>query len=773
MIENYARALIKWRWLVIAASLVLVGLVGSGGRFLEFTNDYRVFFSKDNPQLAAFENLQDTYSKNDNVLVMLLPKSGNVFIPEVLEAVVELTERSWQIPYSLRVDSISNFQHTYAENDDLVVADLIEKPADLSAQQLTDIKAIVIAEPMLNGRLISPSGHATAVNVTVELPGLNLTTEGPEVVKASRELIAEIEAKYPDIEFYTTGVVMMNNAFPEASIKDMMTLIPLMFIVILVVMGVFLRTISGTVTTFVLIFFSIITAYGAAGWLGIQLTPPSMSAQTMIMTLAVADSIHFLATMLYLMRHGSGRNDAIVESLRVNIMPIFLTSVTTAIGFLSMNFSDSPPFRDLGNITAMGVMAALFFSITFLPAMMALLPVKVKQATSGGLTGLMEKLAEVVIRRRWAFLAVMGIITVVLATMIPRNELNDVFVEYFDESITFRTDTDKVNDNLTGLYNIDYSLDSKDEGGISSPEFLAQVQAFGNWYEDQPETRHVNIISDTFKRLNKNLHGDEQQYYNLPEKRDLAAQYLLLYEMSLPYGLDLNNQISTDKAATRVSVSLKTLSTTDVLAMEKRAQAWMQANTPDLTIAGASPTVMFSHIGMRNIKSMLKGTLLALVLISVILIFALRSLRLGLVSLIPNLAPAAVAFGVWGLLVGQIGLALSVVVAMTLGIVVDDTVHFLSKYLRAKREQGLDTEGAVRYAFRSVGVALTVNTIVLVAGFSVLTQSAFTLNSDMGLMTALTITMALILDFLLLPPLLMWLDNKQEKRTQENLVTAE
>ena len=159
---------------------------------------------------------------------------------------------------------------------------------------------------------------------------------------------------------------------------------------------------------------------------------------------------------------------------------------------------------------------------------------------------------------------------------------------------------------------------------------------------------------------------------------------------------------------------------------------------------------------------MLLGTTIALILISFILIFALRSFKIGLLSLIPNLIPAALAFGVWGLVVGQIGLALSVVTGMTLGIVVDDTVHFLSKYLRARREKGLDAADAVRYAFNTVGLALVVTSIVLVAGFTVLTFSAFALNSNMAFMTAVTIVFAIVADFLLLPPLLMALDSKEK-----------
>lgn len=753
MVIKYAEWILRWRWVVILLTLISLMALASGARFLEFTNDYRVFFGEDNPQLMAFDNLQDTYTKNDNVLIMLMPKSGKVFEPDVLEAVVELTDKSWQIPYSIRVDSISNFQHTFAEEDDLVVTDLIEDPINMTAEELLKSADIATKEPLLLNRLISPKKHATGVNITIELPGKNPNAEVPEVVSFVRPMIAEMEAKYPQIDFYTTGVIMMNNAFPEATKGDMKTLIPMVFGAIIIGMLVFLRTIPGTIATVILIFFSILMAMGTTGWLGIKMTPPSASAPTMILTLAVADSIHFLVTMLFQMRKGMSKPKAIVESLRVNFYPIFLTSITTAVGFLSMNFSDSPPFQDLGNITAMGVMFAFALSVTFLPALMSLLPVKARESQSKG-SVVMDRFAEFVIHRRTPLLWGMGMIILGFTALVPLNAINDTFVEYFDETIEFRQHTDKISDNLTGLYFIDYSLDSKSEGGLSEPEFLAKVQAFADWYRQQPEVKHVNVIADTFKRLNKNMHGDNADWYALPEERNLAAQYLLLYEMSLPYGLDLNNQISITKSATRVSVSLETISTTETLALEQRAVDWMEKNAPELVTQGASPTIMFSHIGMRNVKSMLTGTIVALIVISMILIFALRSFKLGMLSLIPNLAPAGMAFGVWALMVGEVGLSISVVVAMTLGIVVDDTVHFLSKYLRARREQALSAEDAVRYAFSSVGIALWVTTLVLVAGFMVLAQSHFQLNSGMGLLTAVTISIALFIDFLFLPPLL-------------------
>jgi len=762
MIKRYAQWVIRWRYFIILATLILVALATRGFP-LRFDTDYRVFFSEQNPQLIAFDDLQNTYTKNDNVMFVLAPQDGQVFTNKTLEAVEWLTHEAWQIPYSIRVDSITNFQYTYAEEDDLTVEDLITDALTLSEGEMAKAKEIALQEPQLLHKLIPPKAHVTGVNVTIQLPGQKLDKEVSEVVTFVRDLADKVRARYPHLEVHITGIVMMNNSFPEAAKGDMRSLVPAMYLVILIMLWLLLRSFSGTFATFFVISFSIVSAMGMAGILGLTIAGPVATAPTIILTLAVADSVHFLVTLRHEMRvNGREKRDAIVESLRINFQPIFITSLTTAIGFLSLNFSEVPPFRALGNIVAMGVTTAFILSVTFLPALIAILPMRPKPEKPGTVHT-MDRLGEFVVARRQGLMWGVAGIIVLLVAFLPRNELNDVFVEYFDESFEFRRATDFVTENLTGLYDIHYSLNAGEPEGLSDPEFLKKVEAFAQWYRNRPEVMHVSTITDTFKRLNKNLHGDDQAYYRLPEQRDLAAQYLLLYEMSLPYGLDLNNQINVDKSATRVAVTLKVLSTNELLALEESAQQWLKDNgLPSMQVPGASPSIMFANIGYRNIRSMLFGAIIALVSISIILIIALRSLKFGLISLIPNLVPTAMAFGLWGMLVGQVGLGLSVVAGLTIGIVVDDTIHYLSKYLRARRELEKTPEEAVRYAFRSVGLALWVTTVVLVAGFLVLAQSHFYMNSSMGIMTAVTISFALLADFLFLPPLLMAL-NKQQK----------
>ncbi|MCU7935369.1 MAG: MMPL family transporter [Candidatus Thiodiazotropha sp. (ex Dulcina madagascariensis)] len=759
MSETFFRFVLKHKALVILLAVALSLLMGSGVKQLQFSNDYRMFFSEDNPQLQAFEQLQNTYTKNDNVLFVIEPEDGKVFTRETLAAISALTKEAWQIPYSLRVDSITNFQHTYAQGDDLVVEDLVLDPESLTEETLWEKQRIATSDPLLVNRLISPSAHTAGVNVTVQLPGKSLT-EVPEVAKAAMAMADRIEQTYPHINIHLTGMVIMNHAFPTASQDDMKTLYPLMFAAVILVLVLMLRSIPGTLSTLIIIILMIIATMGLTGWLGIKLSPPTTTVPIVIMTLAIADCVHILVNFLHGMRDGESKHQAMMESLRINLQPIFLTTLTTAIGFLSLNFSEAPPFRDLGNMAAMGVVLAFFLSVTFLPAMMMLLPVK---ALSGDTLGsiAMLRFAEFVVRNKKGLLWGMGAIILLLIAQIPNNRLDDQFVKYFDETITFRQATDFTTDNLTGIYLIEYSLESGETGGISDPDFLRKVDDFAQWYRQQPYVLHVNTITDIMKRLNRNMHEDDDDWYRLPDRRDLSAQYLLLYEFSLPFGLDLNNQINVKKSATRFTVTLESITTQQLLAIEENAQAWLAEHAPNMRINGASPTMMFAHISSRNIVAMLKGTSLALVMISVILIFALRSLRVGGLSLIPNLVPMGMAFGLWGMLVGEVGLALSVVTGMTLGIVVDDTVHFLSKYLRARREKGMDREDAVRYAFSTVGTALWVTSLVLVVGFSILALSHFQLNAGMGMLTAITLGLALVADFLFLPPLLIYFGGKK------------
>jgi uncharacterized protein len=756
-IENWiGHLVINYRWSFIVGLFAVALISASGMRFLTFSNNSRMYFSEDNPQLQALETLEKTYTRVENILFVIAPKSENVFERQTLAALEFITHESWKIPFSSRVNSLSNYQHTRAVADDLIVEDFIQNGNLLTDKELSNLKEIALADPLLLNSMIATDGSVTAVNINIIKPEDN-SYETKKVSAAAIQLKKTMEDKYPFLDIYLTGGVMIDSAFGEAPVRDMRALIPLMFALLLGLLALSLRSVLATSCTLLVIILSAATGLGLAGWLGIALTPASANAPIIILTLAVADSIHILVTMFHQMRQGVTRHKAIQESLRINFQPVLVTSVTTAIGFLTMNFSDAPPFRDLGNIVAMGVLSAFIYSVFFMPAFTAVLPLTVKQNTRER-NHLFSLLGEFVITWRSPIFWSMIILIILSTAGISRIRLNDEFVKYFDHSYDFRVASDFSAEHISGLESIDWALESGEEGGINNPEFMQKTDAFAHWFRSQPEVRHVYAFTDIMKRLNQNMHGDDPAWYRLPEQRDLAAQYLLLYEMNLPFGLDLNNRINLDKSATRMTVATPNIGTAGVLDLERRGRKWLEDNAPSMTTYGSGLSIIFSHISARNIRSMLKGSVIALCLISLIMIVVLKDLKLGILSLLPNLSPAFMAFGIWGIFVGQVGLAVSVLIAMTLGVVVDDTVHFLTKYQRGRKEHGMDSQEAIHYAFTTVGSAIWITTIALAGGFTILSFSGFQINAHMGAMTALTVSLALLLDFFFLPTLLLKLD---------------
>ncbi|TOD58789.1 RND transporter [Vibrio parahaemolyticus] len=749
----------KYSLLVLLATIFLIIVATIGGKNLYFRGDYDIFFDGTNKQLLAFDEIQTTFAKTDNLAIVIAPEDGDIFTPQTLSLIQKITVDAWQVPYSSRVDSIANYQHTEAFEDDLLVEDLLYSEYELTPERISKVKSIALSEPVLKSALVSEKGDVTVVNITVQLPEMDKTAEVEEVVSSINAMIDRYQRAYPDVTFHKAGIIAMNHAFMTAAQDDSSTLVPTMLVVILVFLTIMLRSILSVIATLIVIIGSVMATMGISGWAGMFLSTATVNVPTLIMTLAVADCVHVIATMRQSMKNGFTKAQSIERSIALNFVPILITSVTTAIGFLMMNMSDSPVLRDFGNLSALGVMVACLLSVTLLPALLKLLPIHVKMETSQDQKHVMDRLGDFVVSQRRALLPLSVAVIVVCASLIPLNKVNDESVEYFGQRNEFRQAADFMEERISGMTNISIAIKTNESQGIAAPDFLNTIGEFSSWLRDQPETDHVATLADVYKRLNKNMHGDDEAYYSLPQERELAAQYLLLYEMSLPYGLDLNNQINVDKSSIKMVLTVANLGSVELVDLENRIYQWFTEHAPQYQVVASSPSLMFAHIGETNMASMLSTLPITLVLISALLIFALRSVRLGLISLMPNIAPAVIGFGLWALISGEINLGLSVVVTLTLGIVVDDAVHFLSKYQRARRE-GQTAEQAVRYAFHTVGRALWITTVVLVAGFSVLAMSSFRLNADMGQLSAIVIFIALVVDFLFLPTLLMLFDKK-------------
>ncbi|MCY3639410.1 MAG: MMPL family transporter, partial [Gammaproteobacteria bacterium] len=472
--KRFAERVLAWRWWVILGTLIWVAAASGGIALLDFSADYRIFFDEDNPQLQALERLENTYGKNENVVFLIVPDDGDATSETALSVAVWLTEAAWQTPYSRRVDSLANFQHTTADEDELLVEDLIDPLALSDAQARSQIRAIALSDPRIAGSVLGLSGDVSVVSVTIELPEGDQVATVAEVAEFARSLAAQTEERFEGIDVRVLGTIIINQTFVEASMESQMIFLPASLLLMAVILGILTRGLAGVAATGVVMVFSILASMGLGAWVGMPFSPPIAPTPTIVLMIVVANCVHILVTLQQRLRVGDSRHDAIVETLRLNLHLVFFASLTTALGFLSMNFSEVPPYRQLGNFVAFGIGASFVLSVTFLPALLSFLPIRSGSDRRLGGPAL-NAMANFALRYKKTLLFGWLAVAVAMVFAIPRNELNDVLVHFFDDSMEFRRDTDFMDERLSGNTSLDYSLEAADVNGVLDPLFLADV----------------------------------------------------------------------------------------------------------------------------------------------------------------------------------------------------------------------------------------------------------------------------------------------------------
>lgn len=754
MSDRFASFLVNYRQPFALASLFILCLALVGLPRLEFNGDFRHMFSKDNIQLNLLDEIENTYIQSDQLLVLIQYPVGDVFVKENLLHTKSITEKLWQTPYSLHVESLTTTSRSYSRDDTFYIEALIPDPESLSSVEIEDIREYVRHDEYISKGLVSEDFQVTSIVINFSLPtdAVDRMFAMNDLVEFVEDLVTEEKLNQPGIVIHYLGGPALEVAMIGLVKSDMFILMPLCFVLVFFLLGVMLRTGVSVFGTIFTIAISLAVTMGLAGWMGFGLNPTAAMAPIMVALLAMADSVHLLTQYIIEFRKGYGKIEAMERSIASNFKPILLTSVTTAIGFLGMNLSDSPAFHDFGSITAIGVLVAFVVTLTITPVVVLWMPINADQKPLP-LSELLLKISRFSIaHQRKLFLCVIVLVPIV-ASFIPKLHFNDDVIEYFRDDVPFKQTVKFASENMSGFYYILYSLDSGKPGYVNDPTFLKKVESFQDWLRQQKEVTLAVSYVDIVKNLNMAMHDDDPAWKIIPDSRELASQYMLLYEMSLPAGTSLSRDINSEHSSLRLRVSMNAMSNQELLALDERVQSWLQANAPELNARGASRSLMFANLGLVVLKSMAAGSLIALALISLVIMIGIGSIRFGLISLIPNIIPSVVVYGCWALLVGEVNQTAAIVFSMSLGLVVDDTVHFMTKYLKG-REEGLSVEESIEFSFSTAGVALTVTTVALVLGMSVNLLSSFIPNITTALMMMCIISVALLLDLFFLPGLL-------------------
>ncbi len=755
--------------LTLLVCLLATLVIAAGAGRLTISSDTRRFGSE-NTDLIRLEKFESVFTQNNNVFIALAAPDGDVFTMDRIQTIHQLTENAWKLPHAIRVDSITNYQFLDGQGDLVEIQALSPfaydpNRADMDPEErLRQFRDRVAEEDLLQNWLVSADGTTAALNINFQIP-TDATLEVAEIMAAVRELVADMQAQESGtLDAYVTGNIALMALFAEASERDTASIVPLCFMLIGVMVIIFFWFSPATLFILTSVLMATLIAVGFAGYSGRVIDPNFATVPVIVMILALASGVHFVIGTQKYIDKGQNGPDAVASAIDENFFPIFLTALTTSIGFFVLNFADAPSFHALANIVTVGVGAGFVLCFTWIAAGLALFPPKKSkkpveaQAFLAGLVDFLERNARQVL-----FASV--IVTLVILMGVSRLILDADFVRYFDERYEYRQASDFVEERLTGLNLIEFEFDSGKANGINAPDYMANLDRFTQWLKSQQDVAHVSSMSETLKLIYRNMVAADDRSGLLPAEREEIAQFLLLYEISLPEGLDLKDRISSDKSSTRVTAVLRGATSKDITELDQQATQWLKDNAPESAwTSGVSINVVFAYSVIKNVRPMIFATFLALFIISLIILASLRSAKLGAMGMLTNMLPIAIGFGFWGYLIGIVDLVAAAVPAITLGLIVDDTIHFLVKYQRARRELGLPTIDAVKYAMNLVGKAIIITTVSLMIGFLVLTTSGFQFNRSLGLFTSMVITGALLVDLLILPALLLWLDKDKAAR---------
>jgi predicted RND superfamily exporter protein len=748
--ERLSDFVLKRRWWLFCGLAAVLVLLAAGLPRLQVSDDNRAFFGAANQEFVDLQRNDETYTLSTVLLLMVIPPEGTAFDPDTLRALQQMTEDAWQMPYALRVDSPINHMHSYAIEDEILVEPMLDEFADVTPEAAERFRELALASDDMRNMLLSADGTAYGITVRMVLPedqpGIRRQTEA-----ALRDMIGDWRAELPGWEIRATGAMLGNNLLARVAVEDIAFLVPLAFLAVTILFALAMGSALKVIASLSVLFASTVATYGFAGWTGVELTAGTAISPLAVMVLVSTSCVHIILAWIRTTEGGVVANP-FRHALSENMAPVTVSHLTTAFGFLCLNFSPAPPLADMGNIVAFGLIFGHLAVFIILPTFLA-----GRQTRGAGrlmVTGdQMRRFAAWVIRRKRIWLAVFPVAVSIAVLGITRIAYDDNVIRYFDHRYELRQDSEAVQARLTGLESLQFSFQAPDGASVFDPEFLYSIDRFVIWLERQSTVVSVTSLTDIIKDLNQNMSGGDPNAHAVADSQAANAQLLMFYELSLPVGMDLNVMMDVDRTQTLVTAVIRSSHSAEIRAVASDAEAWLAENEPEIATRASGIAIAFARISERNNSQMLAGFLLVLVLVSITMMATLRSLRYGALSLVPNLIPAIMAFGFWGMTLGDLNLGSTVVTTMTFGIVVDDTVHFLMHYLRGRR-RGLHVQAALEETFAVVGSAITLTSVALIIGFVIMAASGFAINQHIGLLTSVVIFFALLSDLLLLPALL-------------------
>jgi predicted RND superfamily exporter protein len=782
---------------IIVLVIMLLVTAALAAQMSKLTIDTRdeSFFHEDDPTLRTYNHFRDTFGQDDTFIVAMEPRDG--LTHKFMKTLFELHQAlEASTPYLDEVSSLINARIVRSEGDTLFVEELMKEPPKTEAE-LQQVLKLIERYPLYEKLLISKNRRIIFILIKaqaiINLPRQDLMAGFGETAQPSEptatylsndqnmeinEAIHQIVDTYRngDIAFHFAGTPAFVAEIQKGILKDLSVMVPLSFICIMLFLILLFHRVSGVVYPIITVALSLASSLGIMAMAGIPITNAIQILPTFLIVVGVGDSVHILTIFYRNYRATDDKRQSIIDAVGFAGLPVLMTSVTTALGLLSFAWADVAIVAQLGYVAPVGVMLAFIYTIILLPALIALFPVK-RPTAAVRKHPLPDRIFDAIARtttRRPILVAVIS------ACILAGTAYGVLSVRFSHNSLTWlpadapiRKSTEFLDRSNGGTVMLEVTIDSGMENGMQDPGLMRRIDNAAQLIPtiDVHDIRAAKATSmaDVLKEINRALHEDNDDAYTVPETREMIAQELLLFESS--GSDDLEEITDSSYQVSRLSILAPFVDAILYKDYIDQVEDYLRGQLPDQTVSLTGHMAIFVQMIKHFISSMAKSYIIALVVITVLMILLIGRIGIGLMSMVANLAPVICVFGIMGLARIPIDLATIFIGSIVLGLVVDDTIHFLHHFRKAF-DEALNLETAVRETLHTTGRALVITSLVLSAGFFIYTASFLNSNIRFGWLTGCAVLIALAADFFLVPALLTLALKKKATASQSRFSAA-
>lgn len=748
--ESFASMVIEKKWLFIIIIVLLIAfmIMQIPKMKVDFSNE--AFFKEDDPEILKYNRMKDTFGNDEFVYILF--ETGDFFTPGMIQKIRNLQEEIENIKYKDQyvveeVESLVNAKYIQGREGELIAADLIGK--DPGGEELTEAEKKALNDEIFLDQLISKDGKYIGIMVSIkEIKG---DGEFRKVITREMRKIFK-KPEYSEFAFHAVGVPIFDHDADVITGEESAIYLMVSLLIIACILLWLFRSFSIMAGPLLDVLLSTFFTYCLMGAFGMPITLLTIPIPLIIMTIGVADSIHIISKYYMKYQSFNDKKETLKVVFRETGFPCLFTTITTVLAFLVLTFSDIRPIQHLGIVCAIGVFFSYFLSITLVPIMLP----KIKKRRTASKTRLMDRILVKVGRineKAKVPIVVISIVILIISIIgITRLEVDTNFIKDFRESSTLVRDYNFVDRHMGGALSLEIVLSRPGQADVRDPGFLAEVEKIVNHLESQTGLVYkVFSINHILKRIHKELNGGKQEFYKIPDQADLIKQELFLYSMSDQD--TLSEILDFDHKKIRISVRTTTQTSKEYTKFLQDVSGFIENHTQNVRYELTGGLSQMMRMAEYVSKGQVTSYSLAFILICIAMMVVFLSIKVGLISMIPNILPITIALGVMGIFNISLDFFTLLISCIMIGIIVDDSIHVISEYRRKYTEIN-DYTTAGKESVKDVGRAVFSTSLALGVGFFACVFSQSLGVAYFGLLCAITIFSALVFDLFLTPTLI-------------------